>query len=284
MIAGELEPTAEIRRFFEKLWRGYAEITPQAEAIRGLLEARGEVVRNDHVAFRTFDLAPVGVERLSEPLRAWGYEEVGRYDFPAKRLSAIGLSHPAGHPRVFLSELRTDELSPEARRSVASLVAEVDPDISPEQLLLGAGGWQPPRSEVWASLLAESEYAAWLAAFSLRANHFTVHVNDLRTFADLAELNAFLVEEGFALNAAGGVIKGGPEVLLAQSSTLASRIEWRFRGGARQTIPSCYYEFARRFTDPETGRLFDGFVTASADRIFESTDAKLPDARARNNH
>ena len=42
--------------------------------------------------------------------------------------------------------------------------------------------------------LAESEYAAWVAAFGFRVNHFTVDVGALSTFPDLEALDAFLVE------------------------------------------------------------------------------------------
>ena len=38
------------------------------------------------------------------------------------------------------------------------------------------------------------------------------------------------------------------------------------------TIPSCFYEFALRYPKPD-GRLYSGFVAASADKIFESTNA-----------
>jgi hypothetical protein len=38
-------------------------------------------------------------------------------------------------------------------------------------------------------------------------------------------------------------------------------------------VPSCYYEFARRHPLP-SGELFQGFVPASADKIFHSTDAR----------
>ncbi|MDP7591589.1 MAG: DUF1338 domain-containing protein, partial [Litorilituus sp.] len=37
-------------------------------------------------------------------------------------------------------------------------------------------------------------------------------------------------------------------------------------------IPSCFYEFAKRYTS-EDGKLYTGFVAASADKIFESTNA-----------
>ena len=61
--------------------------------------------------------------------------------------------------------------------------------------------------------------------------------------------------------------------MLEQSSTMANRIEWEFDGGVRQTIPSCYYEFARRYADPATGQLYEGFIAKSADKIFESTNS-----------
>jgi hypothetical protein len=58
-------------------------------------------------------------------------------------------------------------------------------------------------------------------------------------------------------------------VFLEQSSTLANNIEVKFDDGVL-TIPACYYEFARRYP-LKTGELYQGFVAASADKIFEST-------------
>ena len=63
-------------------------------------------------------------------------------------------------------------------------------------------------------------------------------------------------------------------MLLEQSSTIADRVPWRFADGSVREIPSCYYEFALRHPDPDTGELYQGFVAASADRIFESTDTR----------
>ena len=54
-----------------------------------------------------------------------------------------------------------------------------------------------------------------------------------------------------------------------QGSTMADRQPVEFADGSHE-IPTCYYEFARRYVLPG-GRLFQGFVANSADRIFEST-------------
>jgi hypothetical protein len=90
-------------------------------------------------------------------------------------------------------------------------------------------------------------------------------------FQSLAQVNTLLKNEGFILNSSGGEIKGGPQVLLAQSSTMADKIEVEFSNG-KKLIPSCFYEFAQRYKMP-TGKLYQGFVAASADKIFESTNS-----------
>ncbi len=42
---------------------------------------------------------------------------------------------------------------------------------------------------------------------------------------------------------------------------------------SKHQVPSCYYEFAKRYKDAK-GKLYQGFVAASADKIFESTNKK----------
>ena len=109
--------------------------------------------------------------------------------------------------------------------------------------------------------------------YGFRANHFTINVNALKNFEKLEELNTFLEENGWKLNASGGKIKGTPEQFLEQSSTLADLYTITFEEGSIE-IPSCYYEFALRYAMPD-GNLYQGFVASSADKIFESTDVKL---------
>jgi hypothetical protein len=128
--------------------------------------------------------------------------------------------------------------------------------------------WNVSKS-TYEKLMKESDYAGWLVAFGYRPNHFTVFINALKSFKDIQGLNSFLKEQGVKLNASGGEIKGTPAVFLEQSSTLANNIDVQFSDGA-QTVPACYYEFARRYPLP-TGELYQGFVAASADKIFEST-------------
>ena len=250
------------------LWRDYIAITPQAERIHALLAARGERVHNDHVALRTYDLGGIGIAPLARVFEDAGWVARERYRFDDKKLMARYWQHPdPSLPKVFISELRVAELSARAQETIARLVAQIPAGFVP--LPWAGRPWQIRIGE-YEQLLAESEYAAWVGAFGLRVNHFTVAVDALESFPDLAALDAFLVAHGFALNESGGAIKGSPAERLEQSSTRAEPIAVEFADGTR-AIPSCYYEFAKRYPLP-SGELFHGFVPGSADKLFESTD------------
>jgi hypothetical protein len=258
-----------LEHFLDNLWRHYAEIAPSAGKIRQLLEARGDVWANDHIAFRTYNRSPIGLEALEPHLLAFGYRRFAPYAFEDKKIRAYGYLPPqTGFPRIFLSELETEKLSPPTQEAIARLTAQIDPARVADPLVLNAGPlWSPPSRGTYEALLEESEYAGWVAVNGLCANHFTVSVNGLSTFSSLEELMDFLEAEGFRMNTSGGRIKGTPEVLLEQGATIADR---RLVALADQQteITTCYVEFARRYQG------FEGFVPASADKIFESTDVR----------
>lgn len=262
---------------FDFFWRDYSRTTPDAPRIHALLGTRGERVVNDHVAFRTYDLEPIGVDSLARVFTDLGYVPTGAYDFEKKKLRARSFRHPEpGRPHVFISELITSAFSPALQEVARSLAAQVPAQrAGTAALFTDLPTWRPVPYSTYRALLDESEYAGWLAAFGIRVNHFTVAIHDLSTFGSIGALNAWLVAQGFTLNASGGTVKGTPQELLEQSSILASRIPWTFAGGEQRVIPGCYYEFARRYPDPSTGTLYQGFIAKSADRIFESTDTKI---------
>lgn len=58
--------------------------------------------------------------------------------------------------------------------------------------------------------------------------------------------------------------------MLEQCSTLADKAMVEFTDKTIE-IPSCFYEFAKRYSQPD-GELYSGFVAASADKVFESTN------------
>jgi len=261
------------KELLEALWRDYVASTPQAERVHALLAARGETIRSDHIALRTFGAPSIGIDTVARVFEDHGWvAQSDEYRFPAKHVRARHWRHadPAV-PKVFISELVVAEMSPGAQATIAALVARAPENFAERADLAWAGRpWHLTHSE-YEALRKESEYAAWVAAFGIRVNHFSVDVNALSTFPDLTALNTYLVEHGFTLNRSGGKIKGSREAGLEQSSTRADSIEVAF-DDATVRIPSCYYEFAKRYALP-SGELFGGFISTSADKIFESTDA-----------
>ncbi|GGF61518.1 DUF1338 domain-containing protein [Alteromonas lipolytica] len=264
-----------ITTLFDALWADYVAITPSAQRIHKLLTGEENSARivNDHVAFRTFNLEKCQLSHLAAHFLALGYEAKGEYDFKAKKVSARHFEHPdQTQPKVFISELRVAEFSSETQRIIHALVEQMPAQaVQADNFLYSGRHWQLSTDE-YQSLISESEYAGWLAAWGFRANHFTVSVNHLNNIDNLTDVNTLLKEAGFVLNTSGGEIKGGESVYLAQSSTMADQFELAFSDGSL-TIPSCFYEFAQRYTMPD-GMLYQGFVEASADKIFESTNAR----------
>lgn len=263
---------------FNQLWLDYATLNPSALKIHQLIEARGEHIINDHIALRTFQHEKVGIDVLSQAFIDGGYTPKDEHDFPAKKLYARHYEHEdAAMPKVFISELKLNAFSSTLQDLVEGLIDQVDATDTASPNFPAVGRLWELRFGQYESLRKESEYAAWMAAFGFRANHFTILVNALDTFDGLADLNAFLKKNGFALNNSGGEIKGSAEVYLEQSSTLADEVEVEFSDDGHRDnghlIPACYYEFAQRYPLP-SGKLFSGFVAKSADKIFESTDRR----------
>ena len=231
----------------DALWRDYTALTPQAARIHALFAARGERIVNDHVALRTFGRPGIDRFTLGRRFEALGWVKADDYRFDDKHLWASAWRHPDPElPKVFISELVIDELPPAIAAILDGLVAALPPGFTDRADLPYAGRPWTIAHATYRQLLEVSEYAAWVAAFGFRVNHFTVDV--------------------------GGLVKGTPADHLEQSSTCAEPIAVAFADGTF-AVPSCYYEFARRYQLP-SGERFEGFVPTSADKLFHSTDVR----------
>lgn len=260
-----------LETLLEDMWTDYCRLNPDAKRVYDLLIHEGEVVLNDHIALRTFNHPRLGIESLARVFKKYGYIEKKDYVFKEKKLYAKHYEHPnLSLPKIFISELELEKMSPFVREEMVKLIEQVpDAQIQQEKFAMSGRPW-PMSHALFLKLAAESEYASWVAAHGFRPNHFTVNVNNLGKFRDLPVLNAFLEKNGFKLNKSGGAIKGTPAEYLEQSSTMASEIPVSFSDGTFK-IPGCYYEFAKRYPLAD-GKLYQGFVAASADKIFESTN------------
>ena len=256
---------------FKSLWDDYIHrLCPSAEKVHHLLK-EDEALINDHIALRTFNVAPLGIETLAKPFLELGYKACGDYLFESKKLVAKHYEHPdPNQPKVFISELKVEECSSDLQQIVAKLVEQVDiSKLQGHEFLFGGRLWDLSFAD-FQVLAKESEYASWLAAHGYGANHFTVSVNQLNQYDEVKQVNDYLRQSGFVINESGGEVKGSPEVLLEQSSTMADKVPVNFTEGS-EIIPGGFYEFAKRYP-MENGELYPGFVAASADKIFESTN------------
>lgn len=260
-----------INQLLDKMWDDYVATNPDAQKIHDLFVARGDKVVNDHIALRTFDHPKVNVDVLAKPILKSGYIEKGTYNFKEKKLFAKHFEHSdPSMPKIFISQLLINEFDNELSEIVNKLVAQVDDATVARFDFMSMGRPWKCSTQDYNSLKKHSDYAAWVAAFGYRPNHFTVLINALASVESIEDLNNIVKSNGYSLNSSGGEVKGSKEVCLEQSSTLANNVELDFTDG-KLTVPSTYYEFAKRYPQVD-GNLYQGFVAKSADKIFESTN------------
>jgi hypothetical protein len=300
---------ATLTTILDGLMRRYTERVPDvgrviACMVRDGLIARASDIENDHIAFRTMGVPQLGIRSLEKVFLHCGFERRDAYKFEGKKLDAFWYSPPQPNfPRIFISELRVADLSAEAQGIIRSYTDEVRSDPV-DQLNLDDGLavddflhrplWRTPTWSDYKRLAEESEYAAWVIYNRYYLNHFTVSVHNLPTgYNTIAEYNAYLENNNFKLNNAGGKAKTSPDGLLIQSSTVAEMVAAEFSDGAggtvNQQISGSYVEFAERRVLPQFANLpassirrehrRDGFEANNADKIFESTYSTQTDRR-----
>lgn len=247
-------------------------------------------IENDHIAFRTIGVPQLGIGSLEKIFLHYGYQKKDAYFFREKKLNAYWYA-PAkeSDPRIFVSELSVEDLSPATQKIITSYTDEVtaDPvaslDLNNSEAVdqfLHSGLWRLPSWNDYTATATESEYAAWTIYNRYYLNHFTISVHNLKEgYSTVADFNRFLQKHGFRLNDAGGFIKESPDGGLLQSSTIAQMIEAPFADGDLHLIPGSYVEFAERKILPQYAHVSqikrehrrEGFEAGNADKIFEST-------------
>jgi len=86
-------------------------------------------IENDHIAFRSMGVPLLGIKSIDRIFTQYGYEKRDSYHFPAKKLDAFWYSPPEDkYPRIFISELRVQDLSQEAQAIIHSYTDEVETD------------------------------------------------------------------------------------------------------------------------------------------------------------
>ena len=230
--------------FLDALWDAYAAHVPYA---RDFVRLSAGEFRNDHVAFRSLDVAPIVAA-----FESLGWTRADSYSMDDVHLSALYLRKP-GEPRVFVSELRVHELSARAQDLLKRLPRDDAFDGTPQWFRAPA---QPlvTESELL-ELERESQYAAWLMLFGREVNHFTAAVPDVATWQQRMRGAGIPMKDE---------IEGAPGADLRQTATKAAMRRVQLRDKQRDW-PYAYLEIAER------NRAFDGFVQKQARQLFEMT-------------
>ncbi len=281
------------------LMRRYQERVPDVPNILNAMISEGIIakaddIENDHIAFRTMGVPNLGINSLEKVFLHYGYEKRDVFNFAQKKVTAFWYAPPSPqYPRIFISQLRVDELSPEVSRIIHSYTDTVttDPvdalnldDGYAADAFLHQPLWRTPTLKDYLALASESEFASWVIYNRYYLNHYTVSVHNLPTgYNTIEQFNAFVESKGFKLNDSGGKIKISGDGKLVQSSTVAQMVDAEFIGEQGETvlhrISGSYVEFAERklldeYAGVETAtrqHRRDGFEAANADKIFEST-------------
>ncbi|KDP21227.1 hypothetical protein JCGZ_21698 [Jatropha curcas] len=277
----------------------YLNRNPTAKAVLELVQSvDGERICYDHVAFRTFGVNGHGIDSMASIFLDYGYTQQEELRFPAKKLKALWFAPPSSAvsksgsgsgingplPRVFISELLVDQMSPRAQEIIKKYIEISGSGCKYAALAsaLGSLTWKKPLYSEFQQLARESEYAAWTLVNGYALNHVTISTHWLKSqLRSIKDFNKFIEENGFKLNSEGGILKVSPDGLLLQSSTVADTIGFKFSDGVTESVPCSYIEFAERLVLPQYKNLpeeevkefhrRDGFEVGNADKIFEST-------------
>jgi hypothetical protein len=286
-----------INIILESLFDIYSNRVPDVKKITSaliesnIISNQSEIV-NDHIAFRTMGVEFLGIQSLEKIFLHHGYVKKDFYSFKTKKLNAFWYSHSDENmPRIFISELKVNDLSENSRRIISKYTDQVTEDPVDKLDLSNANEvinflsnplWSLPSLNDFNDLLKETEYGSWVIYNRYYLNHYTISVHELiDQYNTLEKFNAFVTKIGIKLNDSGGVIKESKDGLLLQSSSVANKVKASFTEGS-SLISGSYVEFAERRILPKYSNVSkikpihrrDGFETSNADKIFESTYIK----------
>ena len=288
-----------INLVLESLFETYSKRVPDvtkitnAMVLNNIISDQSEII-NDHIAFRTMAVDNLGINSFEKIFLKHGYKKRDFYSFEQKKLNAYWYSHDEKNmPRIFISELKVNELSKNAQKIIKHYTNQVKKDPVDSINLNNANEiidflskplWSLPNLDHYNQLLKETEYGSWVIYNRYYLNHYTISVHELKkNYNSLENFNKFLISIGIKLNDSGGIIKKSKDGLLLQSSSVANKINANFKEG-KSLISGSYVEFAERkilpkFKELESNKINsshrrDGFETSYADKIFESTYQK----------
>jgi hypothetical protein len=208
----------------------------------------------DSIAFRTFGLPHLGIERMERIFLSFEYQRCDSWDFPDRHIGAYWYMPPITPaqplPRFFVSELRVNELPEETRDTIAAYMSNVADERDA----------RPPTFADYQRVSQVSEYGGWLLANRRPVIHAGYGIHDLPVMNTIEAFNALLERHAIPLlENNGNAIRRSEDGLLVASSTLPDTFEAEFADGTHQAVPGPYIGFIERRVDEE-GYLREGFT------------------------
>ncbi|MEM9990865.1 MAG: DUF1338 domain-containing protein, partial [Bacteroidota bacterium] len=218
----KFDTTTGLDAVLTALFQPYKERVPDVKKISNAMIAESmiekeEDIVNDHIAFRTLGVPNLGLASFEKIFLHYGYKKRSPYFFEKKKLDAFWYEPPTNrYPRIFISELRVQDLSEQAQSIINKYVKDITQDpvdaldldnVKQVGEFFYKSLWKLPTLEDYKALQAESEYAAWVIYNRYYLNHYTISVHELPgKYSQLENFNAFLESIGVVLNTAGGKI------------------------------------------------------------------------------
>lgn len=291
---------------FDTLWERYRGRMKYVPMYEKMIEEHKAVFVNDHIAFRTiaWEKPTLGIFMISRLFEALGYSMANCYEFPDKHFSSIHFQHPNPQfPKLFITQLKSWELSAEARATINASMATHRTPLTDEALAKLATiekvsaadraklldtlvkhfadlPWELPQKSAVLALDKESQFAAWVLVNGYDVNHFTISVNShgVPTLDDVEKVLAAMLAAKIPMKKE---IEGERGSKFRQTSTEAVVIPVKVKDGSKTVeIPwtYAYFEVADRplMKNPLTGKMerFEGFLGAQATNLFDMTKLK----------
>jgi len=291
---------------FDTLWGRYQGRMEYVRMYEKLLEQHKAAFVNDHIAFRTmaWEKPMLGIFMISRIFEALGYSMANCYEFPDKHFSSIHFQHPNPQfPKLFITQLKTWELSAHARATIQKSMATHRPALADDVMAQLSGlenvsaadrarlletmvryfaelPWELPEKNAVLTLDKESQFAAWVLVNGYDVNHFTASVNShgVATLDDVEKVQAAMMGAKIPMKKE---IEGERGSKFRQTSTEAVVVPVKVKdSGKIVEIPwtYAYFEIADRplVKNPATGKMerFEGFLGAQATHLFDMTKLK----------
>src|SRR6478735_8474666 len=123
-----------LRAVLDGLMSRYMERVPDVKGVidamisEGIIASSSEI-ENDHIAFRTMGVPNLGIASFEKIFLHYGFQRRDHYHFREKKLDAFWYAPPSPEfPRIFVSELRVNDLPVEAQNIIRSYTDTIDTD------------------------------------------------------------------------------------------------------------------------------------------------------------